>query len=386
MVDQSKLSSTISWLIAGAQPPKSIERIAEECASRLIDAGVPVDVFIVNGMFIHPQFRGVQVIWTSKSGVRRKTFARDYFESRSYKSTALDACVTSKRAIRYRFEGNDPETISQHRQAYQESGYTDLVLLPLFNFDGTVTGAVEIATKHSGGFDDDQIVALRRMQAPIARMKEYFTERFDKQITLATYVGEDTSKKVLNGSIALGDGEMISAVVMFADIKGFTAMSNASRSEDVLQVLNRFYASVDAAVSRNNGEILKFMGDGVLVIFPTPDDLTAQEAATSSAINSVAMARKDLAQDDTLDGFDFRASLHIGEVFFGNIGSGNRLDFTAIGPTVNLASRMLDEASNRNADTVCSKDFKEIAIGISADPITCEFKGFKEPVEIYILE
>ncbi len=386
MVDHSKLASTISWLIAGAQPPKSIDQIVEECATRLLDVGVPVDALIVNGLFIHPQIRGIRTRWTSTKGLRQETYNRDYFDSNSFTKSAIGVCITTKRAIHYHFDANDPETTSDYRQEFLNAGFTGVLLLPLFNFDGTVTGCVEFGTKKDGGFDGDQITALRRIQSPIARMKEYFTERFDKQITLATYVGEETSKKVLNGKIVLGDGETISAVIMFADITGFTALSNTSRSEDVLKVLNHFYGAIDAAVSRNNGEILKFLGDGVLVIFPTPDDLTAQEAAASGAIDSVAQARKELAQDDAGPALEFRASLHIGEVFFGNIGSGNRLDFTAIGPSVNLASRMLDEASKRGAQTVCSNAFRQIALGITTHPVTCDFKGFDDPVEIYLMD
>lgn len=101
--------------------------------------------------------------------------------------------------VRYRFDDSDPESTSDARRQFKQAGYTDNLYLPLFNFDGTVNGAVSIGTKRVDGFDDEGILALRRMQAPLARMKEYFTERFDKQITLATYVGDETSKKVLSG-------------------------------------------------------------------------------------------------------------------------------------------------------------------------------------------
>lgn len=386
MTDQTKLQSIISWLVAGAQPPKPIEGIVEECARRMNDAQIPVDAFSVGGYFIHPQIRAIRTIWTRKRGVRRITFQRTYEESEDFRASPYARVMGTKRALRFQLGGDAPKPTEDMVRQYMAAGYTDLLFLPLFNFDGTVTGLIETATRHKDGFSDDHITALRRLQAPLARMKEYFTERFDKQITLATYIGEEISRKVLKGSIALGDGETISAVVLFADIKGFTRLSNTSSSADVLKVLNRFYAAIGEAVERNNGEILKFLGDGVLVIFPAPDDLTAQEAATSSALEAVALAREILAGQDETPVLEFRAALHIGDLFFGNIGSGNRLDFTAIGPTVNLASRMLEAASARDVQTICSAEFQAIAIGQTGTPVTCSFKGFESTVEVFILE
>ncbi len=388
MVNQVKIAAIGSWLIAGAQPPKTIEAITEECAQRLNEADIPIDALILNGMFIHPSIRGLQIRWSKKRGVRRETFRHEYFVIQDFSITPLGRCLVTKRAIRVRLtsETEAGEADPAYNKAFRNAGYTDLLVLPLFNFDGTVSGCLEYATQSMDGFSDAHVSALRRLQSPLARMKEYFTERFDKQITLATYVGEATSKKVLNGQIVRGEGETISAVVLFVDLKGFTAMSNRMKSPDVLHILNRFFAEVDDAVSRNNGEILKFLGDGVLVIFPTPDDLTAQEAAAGSALSAVAETRAALDKSEVMPKLEFRAALHVGDLFFGNIGSRNRLDFTAIGPTVNLCSRMLNEASSRDAQTMCSAQFMEIAIGATGASLKCEVAGFDEPVEFFVLD
>lgn len=386
MIDQSKLQSIVSWLIAGAQPPKPMEGIVEDCARRMNDAGLPVDSLGVFGMFVHPRIRGIRILWTRKSGVRRQSFPREFIESDLFRASPYAQVRKTRRVTRFRLDKDTPEDMPAVLQSFRDAGYSEIVYLPLFNFDGTANGGFDVATKRKNGFTDDHIAAIRRLQAPIARMKEYFTERYDKQITLATYVGEETSRKVLKGNIGLGDGETISAVVLFADIKGFTQLSNNASSGDVLKVLNRFFAAIGEAVERNNGEILEFLGDGVLVIFPTPDDLTAQEAATSDAIEAVALARALLAAQEETPAVEFRAALHIGDLFFGNIGSGSRLDFTAIGPTVNLASRMLAEASDRDVETICSKDFHDIALGLNGTRVECKFKGFDTAVEVFLLE
>lgn len=386
MVDQAKLAAVSNWLIAGAQPPKSIEAVVEECAKRLNATGIALDSMIVNGMFIHPLIRGLQIRWSQKRGVNRVTFHHDFFKTLDFSATPVARTIETGRAMRFDLSEEDPDAVDAYNQAYLAAGYRDILVLPLFNFDGSISGCIEFATKADGGFSEEEIKALRRMQSPLARIKEYFTERFDKQITLATYVGEATSRKVLSGQIVRGHGETISAVVLFADIKGFTALSNRVASGEVLSVLNRFFAVIDEAVSANNGEILKFLGDGALVIFSTPDDLTAQEAAASSAMSAVEQARAALVATGDGPTLDFRAALHVGDVFYGNIGSGSRLDFTAIGPTVNLCSRMLQEASARDALTVCSAEFKDIAIGASGQAVTCDFAGFAEPVTFFVLE
>lgn len=386
MIDQARLTSIGNWLIAGAQPPKPIEAVVEECAQRLRMAGIGVEALIVNGLFIHPRIRGIQIRWSQRNGVRRETFHHEYFDTRDFNVTPIARSIATGRAMRFDLSEEQPQADEAYNQIYRKAGYTDVLVLPLINFDGTVTGCVEFATQRVGGFEEEEIRALRRVQSPLARMKEYFTERFDKQITLATYLGEATSQKVLNGKIVRGDGETVSAVVLFADLKGFTALSNRMASSEVLKLLNRFFAVIDQAVSSNNGEILKFLGDGVLVIFPTPDDLTAQEAAAESAMNAVEQARALLDADTSAPALEFRAALHVGDVFYGNIGSRNRLDFTAIGPAINLCSRMLHEASKRDAQVLCSSEFRDIALGAKGEPMTCDIAGFETPVEFFVLE
>jgi adenylate cyclase len=131
---------------------------------------------------------------------------------------------------------------------------------------------------------------------------------------------------------------------------------------------------------------LKFIGDGVLAIFPTPDDLMSQEIAAAAALKAVESARGNMASLDSKTPIEFRASLHVGNVFYGNIGSEQRLDFTAIGKSVNLASRMAEEASVQDADLICSTEFFEIANGLQARELECQFKGFDEPTKVFLLD
>jgi adenylate cyclase len=386
MVRESALASIVDWLVAGAPPPRSLESLIEELATRLRKAELPIDSANVNIFNIHPIFPGTAVVWTSKRGVRRKTYSHEFMASATYRNTPIFNCINMRRMLRYRFDSSDPETESDTRITYLKAGYTDLLLLPLFDSDGTINKAVLFGTKSQGGFGQDEVASLRRLQSPLARLVETFSDKMEKATALSTYVGKNISNKVLKGHIARGQGEAIPAVLLFVDLVGFTAFSNAHPSAEVVKTLNDFYEIVHEAVLAGNGEILKFIGDGALVIFPVPDDPTAQRSVAQDALNSIADARLACLNRDDGESFAFRASLHIGEVFYGNIGSKERLDFTAIGPAVNLASRLLDEASELNAVTVCSEDFSKLLDPSQATEVKRPLKGFDETVSVFVLE
>ena len=217
-------------------------------------------------------------------------------------------------------------------------------------------------------------------------MLEVYALIQDMRGLLSTYVGRGVGEEVLSGKIQRGDGETIFAVILFADVKGFTEMSNTRPAPEVIQVLNQFYDAVEPAVRGGNGEILKFIGDGVLAIFPIKDNLTNQETTATAALNAVAKTQKKLASEAQKTKIEFRAALHVGDIFYGNIGSERRLDFTAIGKSVNLASRMAEEASRRDAQLVCSPEFFDITSGVKGHQVTSQLKGFHETVKIIVLD
>lgn len=386
MNSDSDVSSIVTWLMAGAPPPGSLENLVETFAERLISAGFPMDSIALYKYNIHPIFPANATQWTKKRGVRRQTVPHDFIGSQDFQNSPQATTIRERRMLRYQLKENDnddlqPLTIS----LYQKSGYTDVVALPFFNVDGTTNKSLVVGTRHGNGFSGDQIRQMRRLQAPLARVFEHFGDRSDMEVVLSTYLGKETGRKVLDGRIQRGDGDTISAVILFVDIVGFTELSNSQPATEVLRILNDFFEIINSSVVANYGEILKFMGDGALVIFPVVDDLTAQEAAARNALNAITRSRVELQDHDNVTAIEFRASLHVGEIFYGNIGSQSRLDFTAIGPAVNLASRLLEKAGALNAKTVCSEAFRSIT-NMEADSETrCELKGFEEPIPIYIV-
>src|SRR5690606_37054600 len=156
-----------------------------------------------------------------------------------------------------------------------------------------------------------------------------------------TYLGADAGRRVLDGLVRRGDGVTIAAALMFSDLRGFTQMTETLPREQVLETLNQYFDAMTPAVRAQGGEILKFVGDGMLAIFPMNDDLDRDRAchAALSAAKDASDAIDALNRTRPGNGrppLELGITLHSGSVSYGNIGAADRLDFTVIGPAVNL--------------------------------------------------
>jgi len=182
--------------------------------------------------------------------------------------------------------------------------------------------------------------AARFAAAPLAAL----TARATLAAALEAYLGRRSAARVLAGPLRRGVGETIQAALLFADLRGFTALSESNPPAEVIAALNAWFDRIALSVHAFGGEVLKFIGDGVLAIFPVAGG--SPRAACDAALRAVSAARAGMAHlDETRrrDGFaplPFGVALHVGEILWGNIGSADRLDFTAIGPAVNLVSRL----------------------------------------------
>ena len=182
--------------------------------------------------------------------------------------------------------------------------------------------------------------AARFAAAPLAAL----AARATLTAALEAYLGRRSAGRVMSGALRRGAGETIEAALLFADLRGFTALSETSPPAAVISALDAWFDRIAGAVHAFGGEVLKFMGDGVLAIFPVQGP--SAETACEAALNAVAAATSGMAHLDAARGREglpplpFGVALHVGEMVWGNIGAADRLDFTAIGPAVNLVSRL----------------------------------------------
>jgi adenylate cyclase len=219
------------------------------------------------------------------------------------------------------------------------------------------------------------------VRGPLTRLVDSYVLRLNAVNIISTYVGRDAGERVLNGRIRRGDAEEISAVIMFADLKGFTDLSNRQPASAVLEALNRFFDAFEEPIREHGGEILKFMGDGLLAIFPIREHGRGDAAATADACAATDAARESLGGPDAE--IAFRSALHIGRLSYGNMGASLRLDFTAIGPAVNLAARLLSVASSLGRDDVCSAEIAALIGGKVEMISSVALKGFAGEREVW---
>ncbi|MFZ0653281.1 MAG: adenylate/guanylate cyclase domain-containing protein [Pseudolabrys sp.] len=172
------------------------------------------------------------------------------------------------------------------------------------------------------------------------------------------YVGKDAGERVLAGHIRRGDTEAIHAAIWLSDMRGFTTLADTLPPQDLVDLLNRYFDCQVPAIIEHGGEVLKYMGDGLLAIFPIGDERDFSTIC-AAALEAGRAARDQIAAlgDGNGGGLRFGLALHVGDVLFGNIGSGNRLDFTCIGPAVNLAARLEKLAGRLGRTILASEDF-----------------------------
>jgi adenylate cyclase len=235
----------------------------------------------------------------------------------------------------------------------RDDNVTDYIAMPIVFTDDSVH-AVSWTTRQPGGFTDDQVAALRSVMAPLARLIEIMRLRRTAIMLLETEVGSRAGERILAGQIRRGHTETMQAAIWLSDLRGFTPLSDRLPPETVVEVLNRYFDCQVGPILRQGGEVLKFMGDGLLAVFPIADGGdTAQvcgrvlDAARESRANVEALRHSD--RDHAIERFRFGLALHVGKVLYGNIGGGDRLDFTCIGPAVNLAARLKKIAARLTA-------------------------------------
>jgi adenylate cyclase len=244
-------------------------------------------------------------------------------------------------------------------------GFTDYVAIPM-KFMSSEVHTVTFASCAPGGFTDEHLAALHRVTIPFSRVAEIMALQRTAANLLNAYVGHDAGERILGGKIQLGDIETMHAVVWFSDLRGFTALSGSIGPDALIRTLNEVFDCQVASIQRHGGEVLKFMGDGLLAIFPTSQS-TDRSDVCRRALDAAADSFKALESLNTKriergDGVvRFGLALHIGDIAYGNIGGAGRLDFTCIGPAVNLAARLEALTGQLRRDILVSSAFAALA-------------------------
>ncbi|MEH2475071.1 adenylate cyclase [Nitrobacteraceae bacterium AZCC 2161] len=381
-----ELRKVTDWLIDGARSAPSPSLVMGECCNRLVAAGLPlwrVGVFVRT---LHPDIFGRNFIWRPGAEVVVGTADFDIQQSPEFLRSPLAILYGKGQEVRFRLD--DPE--SKRFPFFDDmrgEGVTDYIALPLMFVDGSIHGS-SWTTKQPGGFTDGQLTALKLVVPPLARLIEVINLRRTASTLLDTYVGSRAGERILAGQIRRGHTETMEAAIWLSDLRGFTALSDRLPPEHVVEILNLYFDCQVAAILKQGGEVLKFMGDGLLAVFPiTQRDGDAQQVC-ARVLDAACEARAsvdalDFVSGDMLERFRFGVALHIGRILYGNIGGGNRLDFTCIGPAVNLAARLEKMAGRFGRTIVASSAFAEICSDGWHDLGEFPIAGFAKAEHVY---
>jgi adenylate cyclase len=244
-------------------------------------------------------------------------------------------------------------------------GVTDYIALPIKFIDGSAH-TTSWTTRQEGGFTDEQLDALRSIIAPLSRLVEVIGLRRVATTLLDTYVGNRAGEKILGGQIRRGHTENMNAAIWLSDLRGFTALSDRLPPETVVDSLNNYFDCQVAANKEHRGEVRKYRGDGLHAEFPIDEYVGDSQHVCAHALEAARLTRSGVEAmqytiGDTIERFRFGVALHVGPILYGNIGGGSRLDFTCIGPAVNLAARIEKIAGKLSRTILASGEFAQHA-------------------------
>jgi adenylate cyclase len=385
-MDTVALQKLTEWLVDGARSAPNPPQLMTETCERLVAAGVPlwrVGVFVRT---LHPDIVGRNFVWRPGAEVVVGSANYDMLDSDEFRSSPLAIVFGEAREIRARMDGPDAKRFPLFDDLREED-VTDYIALPLLQVDGSVH-ASSWTTRQPGGFTDTQVKAIRELIPALSRLIEVTHLRFRSSVLLDTYVGNRAGGRILGGQIRRGHTETMQAAIWLSDLRGFTALSDRLPAETVIEILNQYFDCQVSAIATHGGEVLKFMGDGLLAVFPFDEyvgDIGKEcakvlEAACEARANVEAM---QFPIGETIERFRFGVALHVGRILYGNIGGGNRLDFTCIGPAVNLAARLEKMASRLHRTVVASAAFAQGCPGKWDDLGEFPIAGFSKAERVY---
>jgi adenylate cyclase len=353
MTDNAK--KIAAWLIDGAHSASGPLPIMQELCDRVAAIGVPLSRGEAIIRTLHPEVRGRRFLWEPGSKVTAAELSFEFFADQERRGTPLAAVYAGRKMVR--------ERMNDRGQRNSDLGdrTTDYMAFPLEFTDGSVHVTAWF-TEHPEGFTETDITNMAAVIAPLARIAEVWALRRTAANILNTYVGNHAGERILAGQIRRGDAQEIRAAIWLSDMRGFTALADRLPPEILLGLLNRYFDCQVPAILKHGGEVLKFMGDGLLAIFPLAEDGSNADDICVRALSAAREAEANIERaNEPLDRDEielrFGLALHLGQVLYGNIGGGDRLDFTCIGPAVNLAARLEKLSSTLGRSIVASADF-----------------------------
>ncbi|MFT2210855.1 adenylate/guanylate cyclase domain-containing protein [Rhizobium giardinii] len=380
-------SGIIDWLMTETRDERFIDNIFVEMCDKIIEAGVPVSRGTLHFRTLHPQWLGARILWLK--GMKEaeiRTFGYGVEDTAQYRNSPINELNSGATVVRQHLEPGSGDALPY--PLYDElraEGHTDYVAWHLKHTLGK-QHIITFASDRPGGFSDSDIAFLADLLPAFALVSEIRLKNRLARTLLETYVGPHASEQILAGATTRGSGVTVGAAILICDLRDFTALSDMWPRDDVIELLNGYFDAMSEPIERHGGEILKFMGDGLLAIFPLSSASACHDllkAIREGQAAMMALNEENLKKGHAALGYGI--GVHVGDVMYGNIGSRSRLDFTVIGPAVNIASRLESLTKELKRPVLLSRAFVEAAgcqaelenLGLHA------LRGLGEPIDVF---
>lgn len=342
-IDVSKI---IDWLVEGAPGAPLSQDILLRLAEKLVASGLPLSRAAVFVMTLHPNVMGRGFYWRrGATEVQVGEAPYSVLDSDEYQKNPAAYVVHTGEEIHRRLADADCPIDFPMLTELRDDGITDYLMIPLVFTDGQVHAA-SFSTEQAGGFSAPELEAIRKIRAPLSRLAEVMALRRVARNLLDAYLGHQSGEKVLAGKIRRGDGEDIHAVIWFCDLRGSTPLADSMTRGEFLELLNVYFDCMAGAILDGGGEVLRFIGDAALAIFPVQLESASYtetcNKAVAAANDAIARMAKINAERTAAGApeLEFGIGLHLGDVMYGNIGTAERIEFSVIGAAANEAARI----------------------------------------------
>jgi adenylate cyclase len=382
----------VDWIVGKGLSTDSIEDILQGVAEQLVALGYPLLRASITMPSIDPLQRGFAVAWSRCSGISVHVQGHDDAGQEMFRTSPVSYLLSNNLQYgRWKLPPDEDGPSYAMLQELADLGATEYLLKLTPYPGGTALAGVGFSLAGDGpaGFSEKQIADLDIFLPALALACYRIAATRVATDMLAVYTGTRTSERILSGQTRRGEGSAIYAAILLADLKNFTSLNENHAPDNIVGWLNEHFEAIGQPVEEQGGEILKFMGDSLLAIFPADMENPAEacrralSAARTAAEANAALneRRSDASQPEILADI----VLHVGEVFYGNVGAARRLDFTAIGKAVNEAARMEKLCDTVDRSLLASEAFvSHFETGFEKVG-TFSLKGVTRPAEIYAL-
>lgn len=392
----------VAWLVATGLEGAELRDLADGFCSRLRAQGVRLNRAAFGSDLLHPLHFGTNIIWRPETNRAEQEFYGDNPNTTPddpegwLNSPFYRLYVSGDSSLRRRLDSSHTRNDIPLLDRFQDEGATDyLATMTRFGRSSILGDTEGVAcsylTHDPDGFSDGEIDYLIKLGDPFSLAYKSITTLDTSRTVMRTYLGDDAAQRVLDGDIRRGTAETIDAVLWYSDLQNFTRIADTTPRDSLMAFLNAYAELMVDVIHDHGGQVLKFMGDGVLGMFPRAGNPKACDSALDAAIALITGLDRlnEQRQAQSLPTTHVRLGLHRGEVLYGNIGSSARLDFTVIGPAVNEVARIEGMCRSLGQDIVISSAFAQSST-LSPNRVVSlgryALRGVSRPQELFTID